>query len=290
MVDAPAESAKFFVAPKGAGHAAGPTVWGDGPSKHFLFTSSEPLDCDVNDSGFHRAFDVRQNTRVVEFDATEAGDAAVVSPEGATLVLFTTSEDNSHPIRLYDVRRKLKRAYETEALEKFSIRPSSGSSQELRESQEVNSASFSSDGRLLAVARNDNMLHIYDVRALSRGPLCRFEHHDSDAVGGGGYGVVEAKWIEGRGRVGIVSGGNDGCVRLWEPGIASRDEVQGAVIGRTDFDVGHFSLGDQLKGERPLIMCVSSTCTIAVVLLFFSGDSGGAMHTYDFTNDNGVPI
>jgi hypothetical protein len=79
-------------------------------------------------------------------------------------------------------------------------------------------------------------------------------------------------------------------VRLWEPALASTDEAQGAVIGRTDFDVGHFSTGDQWKGEKPLIMYVSFSYTIAVVLLSFSGDSGGAMHVYDFTNDDGVPI
>ncbi|KIJ20946.1 hypothetical protein PAXINDRAFT_66506 [Paxillus involutus ATCC 200175] len=252
------------------GHAAGTAIWGDGASKHFLFTSSEPQD-DVGDSGFHRAFDVLKGVRVIEFDATEAGDAAAVSPDGTTLVLITSGEGNSHPVRLYDVRRRQGRAYETEALEKFFPRQSSRSSQD---PEEVTKASFLSDGRLLALARNDNMVHIYDVRAWSRGPLCRFEHHDSDAVGGGGYGVVEIKWIEGRGRAGIVSGGNDGCVRLWEPALASTDEAQGAVIGRTDFDVGHFSTGDQWKGEKPLII----------------GDSGGAMHVYDFTNDDGVPI
>ncbi|KAF8845050.1 WD40 repeat-like protein [Paxillus ammoniavirescens] len=262
------KSAKFSVAPNGMGHAAGTTIWGDGPSKHFLFTSSEPLRDDVGDSGFHRAFDVLKGVRAIEFDATEAGDAAAVSPDGTTLVLITSGEGNSHPVRLYDVRRRQGRAYETEGLEKFFPR---GSSQG---PEEVTRASFLSDGRLLALARNDNMVHIYDVRAWSRGPLCRFEHHDSDAVGGGGYGVVEIKWIEARGRVGIVSGGNDGCVRLWEPALASADEAQGAVIGRTDFDVGHFSIGDQWKGEKPLII----------------GDSGGAMHVYDFTNDDGVPI
>jgi WD40 repeat protein len=188
------------------GHAAGTAIWGDGASKHFLFTSSEPQD-DVGDSGFHRAFDVLKGVRVIEFDATEAGDAAAVSPDGTTLVLITSGEGNSHPVRLYDVRRRQGRAYETEALEKFFPRQSSRSSQD---PEEVTKASFLSDGRLLALARNDNMVHIYDVRAWSRGPLCRFEHHDSDAVGGGGYGVVEIKWIEGRGRAGIVSGGNDG--------------------------------------------------------------------------------
>lgn len=162
------------------------------------------------DTGFHHAFDTRRGIQVVQFDATESGDAAALSPDGTTLALFTCGKDNTHPVRLYDVCRKLKEAYQTEELEKFQVRPHAGSNQELGDSEEVNQASFSPDGRLLAVARNDNALHVYDMRALSRGPLCRFEHHDSDAVGGRVFGIVDAKWIQGRDRIGIVSGGNDG--------------------------------------------------------------------------------
>ncbi|KAG8220956.1 WD40-repeat-containing domain protein [Butyriboletus roseoflavus] len=207
MIDA-VSCKKLCVAPKGSDHAAGSTLWGDGPSKHLLFSSSEPKENDH--SGFHHAFDTRRGVQVLQFDATESGDAAALSPDGATLVLFTCGKDNTHPVRLYDVRRKLKEAYETEKLEKFHVRSHTGSNQELGDLEEVNQASFSPDGRLLAVARNDNALHVYDIRALSRGPLCRFQHHDSDTVGGGEFGIVEAKWIQGRDRIGIVSGGNDG--------------------------------------------------------------------------------
>ena len=30
--------------------------------------------------------------------------------------------------------------------------------------------------------------------------------------------------------------------------------MNGAVIAETDFDVGHFSLGDTYKGEKPLVV------------------------------------
>ncbi|KAH0836678.1 WD40-repeat-containing domain protein [Lanmaoa asiatica] len=273
MIDVQLPPKKLYVAPRGSGHAAGSTLWGKGPSKHLLFSSSEPT-AKNDDSGFHHAFDTHRGVQAVQFDATESGDATALSPDGTTLVLFTCGADSTHPVRLYDVRRKSKEAYETEELEKFQVRPHIGSNQELVGSEEVNEASFSPDGRLLAVARNDNALHVYDVRALSRGPLCRFQHHDSDTVGGGGFGVVAANWIHSRDRIGIVSGGNDGCVRLWEPALGSTDEVQGAVIGRTDFDVAHFSVGDCQSGELPLVI----------------GDSGGGMHTYDFTNVDGIRI
>ena len=209
MIDVEFPAKRFHVAPRGSDHAAGSTLWGKGPSKQLLFSSSEPKRQD-DYSGFHHAFDACKGTRAVQFDATEAGDAATLSPDGTTLVLFTSRKDNTHPVRLYDVRSKLNEAYETEELEKFQVRSPVGLNQELGGLGEVNQASFSPDGCLLAVARNDNALHIYDVRALSRGPLCRFQHHDSDSVGGGGFGIVAANWIQGRDRIGIVSGGNDG--------------------------------------------------------------------------------
>lgn len=209
MIDTHFPFKRFHVAPRGSGHATGSTLWGMGPSKHLLFTSSEPTEKD-DYSGFHHAFDTCRGVQAIQFDATESGDAAALSPDGTTLVLFTWGQNSTHPVRLYDVRRKLKDAYETEELEKFRVQPLISSNRGQGNTEEVNQASFSPDGRLLAVARNDNALHIYDVRALSRGPLCRFEHHDSDAVGGGGFGIVAANWIQGRDRIGIVSGGNDG--------------------------------------------------------------------------------
>lgn len=212
MIDVDFEFKKFRVAPKGPkglGHATGSILWGQGPSQHLLFASSEPTGKGDN-TGFHRAFDTSRGALAVQFDATEAGDAAALSPDGVTLVLFTWGEGSTHPVRLYDVRRRDHEAYQTEELEKFKVRPLLDSTQGPSDSEEVNQASFSPDGRLLAVARSDNALHVYDVRALSRGPLCRFEHHDSDAVGGGGFGIVTANWIQGRERIGIMSGGNDG--------------------------------------------------------------------------------
>lgn len=198
MIDVDFPSDRLYAAPKGSGHAAGSTLWGKGPSNHLVFSSSESNDY----SGFHYAFDTRKGTQAVQFDATESGDAATLSPDGTTLVLFTSGKHGKHPVRLYDVRRKLKEAHEMGVLEKFNQEPGVLG--------EVNQASFSPDGCLLAVARNDNALHVYDARAVSRGPLCRFGHHDSDAVGGGGFGIVAINWVQGRDRIGIVSGGNDG--------------------------------------------------------------------------------
>jgi WD40 repeat protein len=213
MIDVNFTFKKLRVAPAKMSHATGSTLWGQGSSQYLLFTSSEPTVKDDH-TGFHHAFDTSRGDRSFRFDATEAGDAATLSPDGTTLVLFTWG-DGTHPVRLYDVRRKRSEAYETEELEKFQVRPLLDPGQGPGDSEEVNQASFSPDGRLLAVARSDNALHVYDVRALSRGPLCRFEHHDSDAVDGRGFGIVTANWIQGRERIGIMSGGNDGGSPQW---------------------------------------------------------------------------
>lgn len=69
-------------------------------------------------------------------------------------------------------------------------------------------------------------------------------------------------------RLGLITDFLTGCVRLWEPALGNTDEVQGAVIGRTDFDVGHFSIGNSQSGELPLVMCVPITCTLTCVSFF----------------------
>lgn len=161
--------------------------------------------------------------------------------------MITCGENNRHPIRLYDVARK-----SGHAIAETTLEPSASQVATF----EATTATFSSEGRLLAVARSDNAVHMYDIRALTKGPLAAFRHEELDAVGSTGYGAVHACWVEGRDRrrVGIVSGGNDGCVRVWDPLIASSDKSQGKVLARTEFDVAYFAMGDMWMGEKPLVL------------------------------------
>jgi WD40 repeat protein len=161
--------------------------------------------------------------------------------------LITCGGNNQHSIRVYDVARK-----SGHSVAKTTLDPSTSQVATF----EVTTAAFSSEGRLLAVARSDNAVHMYDIRALTRGPLARFKHEELDVIGSPGYGAVHACWVEGRDRrrVGIISGGNDGCVRVWDPLIASSDKSQGKVLARTEFDVAYFAMGDMWAGEKPLVL------------------------------------
>ncbi|KAG1774960.1 hypothetical protein EV702DRAFT_973928, partial [Suillus placidus] len=186
---------------------------------------------------------------------------------GSTYVLITYSENNQHPIRLYDVAHK-----SGHSVTKTTLDPSASQVTTF----EATIAAFSSEGRLLAVACSDNAMHMYNIRALTKGPLARFKHGELDAIGSPGYGAVHACWVEGRDqwRVGIISGGNDGCVRVYDPLIASLDKSQGKVLARTEFDITYFAMGDMWAGEKPLIL----------------GHCGGGLYVYDHLDGDSLPI
>jgi WD40 repeat protein len=111
-------------------------------------------------------------------------------------------------LRIYDIDRKNGRQpISTINLEIFAEEGDDG---------EVNYTTFSPDGIYLAVARNDNVVHVYDSRNLERGVLHSFKHNypNREVAGFKGFGVVEAQWVtsfDGRG-LGLISGGNDGKV------------------------------------------------------------------------------
>jgi WD40 repeat protein len=117
-------------------------------------------------------------------------------------------------MRIYDVHQKNgQQPLQEIPLDVFNFRP--GSSQSEPHEGEVRAVSFSPDGLLLAVARSDDELHIYDSRFMGGGkkPMQRFLHWGEDcSLGGDGWGIVDAVWIDrwcGRG-LGVVTGGSDG--------------------------------------------------------------------------------
>jgi WD40 repeat protein len=106
-------------------------------------------------------------------------------------------------MRLYDVGKQSCKAVWESNLEPFST-SSLGS---------VNHARFSPDAIYLAVARSDDVVHVYDCRMIGRGVLHAFEHTNAPRriPSTDSYGVVDLQWRESRARrMGLVTGGADG--------------------------------------------------------------------------------
>jgi hypothetical protein len=57
-------------------------------------------------------------------------------------------------------------------------------------------------------------------------------------------------------------------VRFWDTRRSGEDMENGEVLARPDVDVGHFSVGDPRKGEKPLVV----------------GDNDGRVYVYDYTS------
>ena len=45
-----------------------------------------------------------------------------------------------------------------------------------------------------------------------------------------------------------------GCVRFWDTRRSGEDMENGEVLARPNVDIGHFSVGDPHKGEKPLVV------------------------------------
>ena len=129
---------------------------------------------------------------------------------GARLALCTATHDGGHLLRIYDVhRRNGQHATQEVQLDHFHA--------DFLQSQEgeVTAVNFSPDGLLLAIARSDDEVHVYDSRFMGQdiGPMRRFLHWGDDyCMAGDKWGVVDAVWVNGwcgRG-LGIVTGGSDG--------------------------------------------------------------------------------
>ncbi|KAF9049558.1 WD40 repeat-like protein [Hymenopellis radicata] len=229
-----------------ANHIIGCLAWGRKDTSNYLFASTEYTES-VSGKGFHKAFDLgdRFNRPTYVFkDATEAGDEMAVSPNGEQLALVTAPTTTKRCLRLYDIKNKHTKATNAIMLEEFGA--GIGHPQ-------VNSVSFSPGEIQLAVARSDNSLHLYDTRFLNK-VLNRFSHLGESKVlpNEAGvrepYGIVQAEWL------GLVTGGEDGFVRLWDPQSSLEDPDNGGVIGEIDSDVARFSLGDWTEKEHPLIV------------------------------------
>ncbi|KAJ7652152.1 WD40-repeat-containing domain protein [Mycena polygramma] len=238
-------------------HRTGAIAWGSGVSSSLTIALSEPVS-DTDHVGYHHAFDVEALRTAFTFIAPEAGDALAVDPTGDRAALVTTGQTNSF-LRIYDIRTQNGTAMQVQSLEPF----------DEKASREVNSMAFSPDGIYLALGRADNCTHVYDSRMLKggmlqRGVLYNFRHSAMDIPNHLFFGVVGVRWAAScSSRLGLVTGGNDGCVRLWDPLRAN--EPGGTILAQADSDVAYFTLGDRFKGEHELVV----------------GDSDGSVYVMD---------
>jgi WD40 repeat protein len=116
--------------------------------------------------------------------------------------LFTADEGKLH-LRLYDVRRRNKRARAAIGL------PPESSQLPDDIFLEVRTVAWSPDGILLAVGRNDDVAHVYDVRCLERGPMLSMTHETESSQ----YGITALSWTTETGirtpSLGLLTGGGD---------------------------------------------------------------------------------
>ncbi|KAI0757113.1 WD40-repeat-containing domain protein [Daedaleopsis nitida] len=239
------------VAPPHKNHVTADIHWGTGLADGYLFASSAGTS---NPAGYHKAFDVEQQRVVMEFDAKEeACSTSTLDCLGATLYIATEGSDCQYILRAFDVRRRgsdARTAVHQIALEPFKGDPS-------HDDTDINCLSVSSDGLYIAVARTDNCVDVYDARKLSRGPLYKLAHDEREDGRNGihSYGVVKVQWVDGLPHgTGFVSGGIDGCVRLWDVKRASEDPYNGRVLARCVDDVATFSLGNLDYDEAPIVV------------------------------------
>ncbi|EIW79316.1 WD40 repeat-like protein [Coniophora puteana RWD-64-598 SS2] len=246
------------------GHATGAMAWGINSSSDMLFASSEPYN-DAFRHGWHRGWNIRTKD-MIKFNVGEAGDDLVVDPSGTTVVLITRGHNDSHPLRMFDLRAKSRDEPHT----MFELRPFESKDADNKDA-EVRHTCYSPDELYLAIARSDNTTDVYDKRMLGRGPLhiLRHGHGPSKAEK---YGVQRVHWLTGRDgrRTGLLTGGDDGCVRLWDLGLAMDDHGQGRILAQMDGGIANFSAGDPCNGEIRLIV----------------GDNDGRVHMYDDFEDD----
>ncbi|KAL1684077.1 hypothetical protein EV122DRAFT_285834 [Schizophyllum commune] len=259
----------FEVAEPRAGHAVSAIVWGKGPSRDYIFTSTEPeIPADEKEPppiGFHKGFNVRTGSRL-ELIPAGTHDSALTTLLGDRLAVAARCP-TGHILQILDIRNPRKGM---KTVERIALPPFDFSAVNWRKGLEndVNDMSYAPGAsHLLALARSDNVAMIYDLRN-TKWPLHTLRHGGDRAphVKRSFHGVTQLQWVSHK-RLGLVTAGADGCVRLWDPSISSDDDPQKncTVIAEVDADISAFSLGERGTKEHTLMV----------------GDSRGRVHIYN---------
>ncbi|KAI0093147.1 WD40-repeat-containing domain protein [Irpex rosettiformis] len=237
-------------------------IWGRERTGNMVFasTASEVWN---DHSGYHKVFDAESGAPLRAFNNQNAGECLDVNPRGNELALVTCGTEQLFELSMYDIRsRELSRSIQLDRLphwyEENDENRTDSSVNKLPST--INQVSYSSDGVYIALARSDNAVHVYDSRFLNR-RLYNFRHNwgSEGTLDDLKYGVYQIQWVDcpNTGKLSLISGGADGCVRLWDL-TAGRSRLwyteDGAVLAQSESYAGWFSLGDPAKGEKPLIL------------------------------------
>ncbi|TFK75001.1 WD40 repeat-like protein [Pluteus cervinus] len=235
-------------------HEVATLAWGQARTEHLVFASSAPIGDGYD--GTHQAIDVQTQSISWTFNNSEAGCCMSLKPGGETLALVTQPDENMFKLKLFDVKGANGTPHASIDIQFHG--DSVG---------EINMATWSPDGIFLAIARNDNSTHVYDMRMLSDDPLFVYQHRGPSAVNPGheSFGVVSALWTTSLSeRPYLITGGDDGCVRMWNP-LKSREDTSGVPIMQADSDIAALHIGDPHQGQYPLVV----------------GDGSGQVYIYD---------
>ncbi|KAL1743253.1 hypothetical protein HDZ31DRAFT_65203 [Schizophyllum fasciatum] len=240
-------------------------AWGVGPSKEYIFASTDPDDGgDPPPICSHKGFNIETGASYKLISGTSSdsgiGDALAIDELGERLAIVTRCVEG-HVLQVHNIRAPGTREKPIHrlALPPFDFGVRVGPFQ-----RDVSVACFAPDAsHLLALARSDNSVLLYDLRKTSRllhtwthQGCCGPENQDFN-------GVTHAQWVSGK-RLGLVTSGADGCVRIWDH-TNSENDLETNILARIDRDISTFSLGERGTKEHSLII----------------GDSRGAIHIYN---------
>lgn len=155
-----------------------------------------------------------------------------------------TKDSNEMHLRIYDIRRKAGRQPMCSTVLSNFL-------------GDINQVAFESGGVYVALARGDNEAHVYDSRYLDR-VLAKFAHDNGLSALKDRYGVVGALWTTSfdSKNLGLLTGGMDGCVRLWDHRRAQDDPSNGTIVAKMQHEIAKFQIGDPSRGEAALVVYV----------------------------------
>nr|GAT60949.1 predicted protein [Mycena chlorophos] len=244
-------------------YIAGTLCWGAGPTADMLFVMTEPIaraNAQQGYGGQHSAFDPATGQLHFSFEvgrrSGEEGDAMCLGVGGSCAALVTKRGSHQSTVRLFDVRNK-----QPQATNQLPLPRSFLPVQDHRHADQVNSMAFSPDELYLALGRNDNSTLVYDIRFFDK-VLATYRHEpqraDATLLNKDFYGIVDVQWVQPRcGASGLVTGGEDGCIRLWDPRYAATESTSW-ILAQVESDVAAFSVGDPYDGEQGLIVGAST--------------------------------